>query len=78
MKRSIESIKLFLESWFLRRDEVINPPKIINGDDLMKNLRIESGVRLGELLEEIRIAQVMGKIRSKQQALDYARRLNEG
>jgi len=78
LKRSIESIKLFLESWFLRRDEVINPPKIINGDDLIKNLRIESGVRLGELLEEIRIAQVMGKIRSKQQALDYARRLKEG
>jgi poly(A) polymerase len=50
------------------------PPELpVDGDDLIAELGIEPGPRLGELLEEIREAVFTGEIRSPEDALALAR-----
>ncbi len=72
-KGDLEFVAAFLQNYYERHTEVISPPKLISGDDLMEALGLEEGPGLGELLEAIREAQAAGEIRTRQEALDYGK-----
>ena len=64
-----------LRDYYERHTEVISPPKLISGGDLMGVFGLEEGPRLGELLEAVREAQAAGEIRTRQEALDYVEKV---
>jgi poly(A) polymerase len=64
-----------LRDYYERHTEVISPPKLVSGDDLMETFGLEEGPRLGELLEAVREAQAAGEIRTRREALDYVKRV---
>ncbi len=47
------------------------PPKLIDGNDVMKTFGLSPGPRIGELLETLREAQAAGEVTTRQEALDY-------
>ncbi|MCL2149783.1 MAG: HD domain-containing protein [Dehalococcoidia bacterium] len=51
------------------------PAQLLNGHDLQRELGLAPGVRLGEILAELREAQGAGEVSSRDEALDYASRL---
>jgi putative nucleotidyltransferase with HDIG domain len=51
------------------------PEPLLRGDELAGALGIATGPRVGELLEQLAEAQYAGELQSREQALDYARRL---
>ncbi len=51
------------------------PPPLLNGHDLMAALGIEPGKRVGELLRELRDAQMAGEVRTREEAVELARRM---
>lgn len=55
--------------------EIFAPPPLISGDDLLKDLGIEPGARIGGILAAVRRQQIEGAIHSRQQALALARHL---
>lgn len=57
-----------LKSWFWQ-PEVVSPLPLLNGDEIMKELGMGPGPRIGELLEILICAQVEGKIKTKEDAL---------
>ena len=61
-----------LEAWWERPDELVNPPRLLTGSDLIQDLKIEPGPLLGELLECIRVAQVEGQVKSREDGLALA------
>jgi len=63
-----------LQDYYERYAEVVSPPKLISGGDLMKVFGLAEGPRLGELLEAVREAQAAGEIRTRREALDYVER----
>jgi hypothetical protein len=71
---ALEVVRLMLENWFEKPGEAINPPALVNGDDLMKALALEPGKKVGELLEAIREAQAMGDVSTRAQALKLAKK----
>ncbi len=67
-QKIIEVYKLFIE------DELLsNPPSIINGQELMKELNIPAGKIIGNLLNIIQKAQAEKIIKDKSEALNYAK-----
>ncbi len=54
-------------------DKVAHPTSLITGHDLINHLNIKPSPQLGELLTEVSIAYVEGKISTKQEALKFAR-----
>jgi putative nucleotidyltransferase with HDIG domain len=54
------------------------PPLPVNGDDLMQELGLEPGPRVGELLERLREAAFAGEVRSREDALRLARAAPRG
>ena len=57
-------------------EETLSPtPKIIDGHDVMKSLKLTPGPVVGELLEALREAQAAGEITTRAQGLAYLKRL---
>ena len=57
----------------LADEGVTSPPKLVSGDDLMRELGLEPGALLGELLEAVREAQAAGDVSTPAEALALAR-----
>jgi len=69
----INVIRSLLENWFGNPRETVSPPHLIDGNELMQALSLQSGPMIGRLLEAIREAQAVGEISDKEQALAFAR-----
>jgi putative nucleotidyltransferase with HDIG domain len=57
------------------RAEPPRPP--VTGEELMDALGLEPGPEVGRLLEELRVAAFAGEVRTKEEALGYARGLRD-
>jgi len=69
----LDIARILLENYWERPEEVVNPPRLLDGNELMKALNIQPGKIVGQLLESIRENQAAGKITEKEQALAFAR-----
>lgn len=72
---ALKSTKRLLDGWFDFHDLYIDPPKIIDGDDLMRELKLMPGKLIGELLESVRRAQVKGLVSQRDQAFELAKKI---
>ena len=62
-----------LNAYFFRADEVVQPPRLIDGRRLMAHFHLEPGPLIGELLSAIEEAQAEGHVRTSDEALTLAR-----
>jgi putative nucleotidyltransferase with HDIG domain len=69
----LDVARILLENYWERPQEIVSPPRLIDGNELMKELGIKPGPMVGQLLEAIRENQAAGRIENREQALDFAR-----
>ncbi|HLA86458.1 MAG TPA: HD domain-containing protein, partial [Anaerolineales bacterium] len=69
----LDVARILLENYWERPEEVISPPRLLDGHELMKELNLRPGPFVGQLLEAIRENQAAGKIENREQALAFAR-----
>ena len=74
--QKVECVVALLDGYFNRYTEVIEPPALIDGSELMAALGISAGERVGSLLSQIKVAQAAGEVISREQALQLARTLH--
>jgi poly(A) polymerase len=73
----VEVIRTLLEAWWDNNEEVISPPPVINGNDLINELALKPGPIIGNILRSIQEAQATGKVNNRRQALELAAELLE-
>jgi hypothetical protein len=59
-----------LTDYWDRGPERVDPPPLLDGNDLQRELGLQPGPQLGELLEVVREAQVSGEVGTRGEALD--------
>ncbi len=69
----LEVVKLMLEAYFYQMEQVISPPPLVSGRDVMQLLGIPPGPRVGELLEAVREAQAEGTLCTAEDAHEFLR-----
>jgi tRNA nucleotidyltransferase/poly(A) polymerase len=69
---ALEVARILLENYWEKREEIIAPPRLLDGNELMKELNLQPGRIVGQLLEAIREGQAIGKIRTREQAVTFA------
>jgi tRNA nucleotidyltransferase/poly(A) polymerase len=74
-KARLELARALLEARFERSAELLNPPPLIRGDELRAELGLEPGPAVGALLRGLAEEQVRGNVRTRAQALEFARRM---
>jgi len=78
LQRWVERLSLIsqmLDVYFSRNEEVVAPPPLVNGNDIMRELGLPPGKQIGVILEAIREAQASGEVVTREDALAVARRV---
>lgn len=65
-----------LDRYYHARAQVVSPPTLINGDDIMQALHLPPGRRIRELLDSLREAQAEGQVSTREQAFDYIKKFD--
>ncbi len=63
-----------IKEFYKSPKKTINPPRLVNGKDIMKHLNIKPGPLVGKILRQIQEAQAEEKIKTKTQALRYIKK----
>jgi tRNA nucleotidyltransferase/poly(A) polymerase len=71
----LDVIRLLLHAYWEKNEQMVSPPGLINGHDLIDELSVPPGPQIGRLLELIREAQATGRVKDREQALRLARSL---
>jgi poly(A) polymerase len=75
---ALKSIDKIFDSWFNHYYEIISPPKLLSGNDLIVNFGLKSNPRIGEILEQVKEAQASGIIINRMAALEYVEKMVKG
>jgi tRNA nucleotidyltransferase/poly(A) polymerase len=76
---ALDIAKILLDNYWEKREETVAPPRLLDGGELIKELSLEPGRVIGQLLEAIREGQAVGEISTREEALTLARKMvNEG
>jgi poly(A) polymerase len=70
---ALDIARILLENYWEKPEETIAPPRLLDGNEIMKELNLEPGQIIGQLLEAIREAQATGKISTRDEAINFAR-----
>ncbi|MEB3826981.1 CCA tRNA nucleotidyltransferase [Phormidium sp. CCY1219] len=74
----VAAIGPLIERYLDPRDRLAHPKTLVRGTDIMAALNIPSGPQIGQLLEEIQVAYVEGRISTAEEALEFAAHRCEG
>ncbi|QDZ40421.1 CCA tRNA nucleotidyltransferase [Euhalothece natronophila Z-M001] len=69
----LESAEFLIERYLNPNDPVAYPEPIVTGKDLLRSLSLSPSPKVGELLTELQIAYIEGKIHSKAEAIELGR-----
>jgi poly(A) polymerase len=70
---ALDVARILLENYWEKPQEIVTPPRLVDGNELMAELGIKPGRVIGQLLEVIREGQATGKIANREQAINLAR-----
>ena len=70
-ERLWQVIDKLITVYFAQRDQVIDPPPLLTGQDLIKVLDLDEGRLIGVLLNRLKEAQATGQINNRAEALDF-------
>lgn len=71
----VETISPLINRYLNPDDQVAHPIPLISGNDLMRELNLKPSPKLGELLTEIQIARIEGKIFTVEEAIAFSAEL---
>jgi hypothetical protein len=71
----LDRVKALLTAWYRQRETLVDPPRLIDGNQLKDALHLKRGPLIGELLELIREAQVTGDVKTYEDALAFAQKV---
>jgi putative nucleotidyltransferase with HDIG domain len=74
-RRLFDTVGLLLSKYYDEYDEVIGPPPLISGRDLISRLGMEPGPAIGRLLRTVQEAQATGEVATREEALRLAESL---
>ncbi len=69
---ALDIARTLLENYFERPEETVSPLRLLDGNELMKELNLGPGRIIGQLLEAIREGQATGKVKSREEAVQFA------
>ncbi|MEG4216701.1 CCA tRNA nucleotidyltransferase [Microcoleus sp. Pol14C6] len=72
---AVENISLLINRYLDADDIVAHPTQLVTGNDLMEYLKLPRSPRIGQLLMEIQLARVEGRIATPEDALKLAQEL---
>jgi tRNA nucleotidyltransferase/poly(A) polymerase len=77
-ERICEVVGVLLTAYYEQHGDVVEPPPLLRGADLLEHLGMEPGPAVGRVLRSLSEAQATGQVCTRAQALSLAERLLSG
>lgn len=77
-KAALDVSRLLLENYWERPEEIVKPPSLLNGHEVMEAFALSPSPQVGQLLEAIREGQAVGEVKTKEDALALGARWLDG
>lgn len=74
---SLDSVSPLVDRFLNPKDSIAYPQPLVTGNDLIRSLSLSPSPLVGELLTELQIAQIEGKINSREEAIHLAESLTK-
>lgn len=71
------SVATLVDLWTEEGERLVDPPRLVRGDEAAEILDLEPGPALGEAMERLRLLQVDGMVSSREEALARLREWSE-
>jgi tRNA nucleotidyltransferase/poly(A) polymerase len=71
---AVEVASLFLKNYWETPAESVDPPRLLDGNDVRREYALKPGPLVGQLLDAMREAQAIGAVSTREAALDFGRR----
>ena len=68
-QQALTSVGQILDGWFNRYYQVVEPLKLVSGNDIMRRFDLPQGPLIGDLIELVREKQVTGAVSSQAEAM---------
>jgi poly(A) polymerase len=75
LSRHLDVIRLLLDAYWERPLEIVSPPALLEGREIIKTYKLKPGPLVGKLLEAVREAQAAGEVQTKGDALQLIERI---
>jgi tRNA nucleotidyltransferase/poly(A) polymerase len=69
--------RVLLENFWEKPEETVSPPPLLDGNEIMGVLDLDSGPQIGAVLKVIREAQATGKVTTREEAVALSREWKE-
>lgn len=69
-------IARLLDRYYHAREQVVLPPALVSGKDVLDILKVAPGPRVGVVLEAVREAQATGEITSRDEAIEFLKKFD--
>jgi tRNA nucleotidyltransferase/poly(A) polymerase len=66
-------IRRLAEAYFEQQDQVVDPPLLLTGRELMEHFALQPGPQIGRLLAQLREAQAAGQVQDRAAALRFVK-----
>jgi hypothetical protein len=70
----LRTCRSLLEARWEQSEQVVSPPRLLTGSDLIRMFHLKPGRLVGELLEAIREAQASGEVSDQDAAIAFAKK----
>jgi len=70
-RRELKAAQELLDDWYTRRQQVVEPELLLNGDELQREFGLKPDALIGQLLAALREAQASGEVYNKSGALQF-------
>jgi tRNA nucleotidyltransferase/poly(A) polymerase len=68
---SLDAARELLENYWEKPEKTVNPPQLLDGNDIITIYSLEEGPLIGKLLHAIREAQATGKVVTRKEAVEF-------
>lgn len=73
-EKYLDTCRVLLDAWWLKREEVVCPPRLLNGNEIQTILGIPPGHLVGKIIQALQEAQAVGEITTRQEAIDFVQK----
>lgn len=76
--QNLDGLNALLEFYLKEKSKLAPLPKLLDGEEIMELLNIPASRQLGQIIEQLKEAQISSEVLTKEDAIEFVKRLNLG
>ena len=76
LRKHEETVRKMLNKYYYHKERIL-PKPLVRGDEIMESFNLPQGPLIGKLLKRVREAQAEGKLKNREEALQFLKKLLE-